>query len=205
MPLSVRDENLLSPSSGAFEAKHDTTTAKLSTKFCITGCDQSDHSAPMELNIFDCSCDVLHERRLDAESDSAAQNTSMAELVKGRQNLKNEVSERTGQLKALVKENFDRFISCKNTIDDIHKRLRKSEAHDCLSASGNSTSDMVIAISEVNFASGFRALRKLASTFVCSSTYVPINTLAASRETRTFALLSADNCRSTLLPPLYVE
>ena len=77
------------------------------------------------------------------------QATTLAQLLKGRQNLKNEVSERTGQLKALVKENFDRFISCKNTIDDIHKRLRKSEAHDSLAASGNSTADMVVAISEV--------------------------------------------------------
>jgi exocyst complex component 2 len=72
----------------------------------------------------------------------------MLDLVKGRQNLKIDVSERTGQLKALVKENFDRFISCKNTIDDIHKRLRKSETHDSLSASGSSTSDMVIAIAK---------------------------------------------------------
>lgn len=77
------------------------------------------------------------------------QATALPELVKGRQNLKNDVSERTGQLKALVKENFDRFISCKNTIDDIHKRLKKCEAHDSLSASGNSTADLVIAISEV--------------------------------------------------------
>ena len=53
-------------------------------------------------------------------------------------------------MKALVKENFDRFISCKNTIDDIHKRLRKSEAHDSTIASGNSTADLVIAISEVS-------------------------------------------------------
>jgi len=80
------------------------------------------------------------------------QTTTMPDLVKGRQNLKIDVSERTGQLKALVKENFDRFISCKNTIDDIHKRLRKSEAHDSLSSSGNSTSDMVIAINEVFYA-----------------------------------------------------
>ncbi len=55
-------------------------------------------------------------------------------------------------MKALVKENFDRFISCKNTIDDIHKRLRKSEAHDSMTASGNSTADLVIAISEASLA-----------------------------------------------------
>lgn len=86
------------------------------------------------------------------------QTTALSDLVRGRGNLKNDVSERTGQLKALVKENFDRFISCKNTIDDIHKRLRKSEAHDTLAASGNSTSDMVIAIAEVTLPLPFSPL-----------------------------------------------
>ncbi len=95
-----------------------------------------DHHAQFHLQICKPDTDLL-------------QATTMPDLVKGRQNLKIDVSERTGQLKALVKENFDRFISCKNTIDDIHKRLRKSEAHDNLSASGSSTSDMVIAIAEV--------------------------------------------------------
>lgn len=40
-----------------------------------------------------------------------------------------------------VKENFDRFISCKNTIDDIHMRLRRTEAE------ANSTA----AVMEVRF------------------------------------------------------
>jgi Exocyst complex component Sec5 len=31
-------------------------------------------------------------------------------------------------MRVQVKENFDRFISCKNTIDDIHVRLRRTEA-----------------------------------------------------------------------------
>ena len=41
------------------------------------------------------------------------QDTSLGELRAGLANLRLELSERTGQLKALVKENFDRFISCK--------------------------------------------------------------------------------------------
>ncbi len=41
------------------------------------------------------------------------QDTSLVELRAGLANLRLELSERTGQLKALVKENFDRFISCK--------------------------------------------------------------------------------------------
>ena len=41
------------------------------------------------------------------------QETSLADLQQGRDNLQRELKERTGQLKALVKENFDRFIRCK--------------------------------------------------------------------------------------------
>ena len=102
----------------------------------------STHPTPFNLRVFT----FIWRFRIDA---LWLQTTALSDLVRGRGNLKNDVSERTGQLKALVKENFDRFISCKNTIDDIHKRLRKSEAHDTLAASGNSTSDMVIAIAEV--------------------------------------------------------
>ena len=49
--------------------------------------------------------------------------TSRRELQQGLSNLEEALSERTGQLRDLVKENFDRFISCKNTIDDIQHRL----------------------------------------------------------------------------------
>ena len=31
-------------------------------------------------------------------------------------------------MRVQVKEKFDRFISCMNTIDDIHVRLRRTEA-----------------------------------------------------------------------------
>ena len=53
---------------------------------------------------------------------------SRRELRQGLTNLEVALSERTGQLRDLVKENFDRFISCKNTIDDIQLRLQDTEA-----------------------------------------------------------------------------
>jgi exocyst complex component 2 len=56
------------------------------------------------------------------------QETTLAELQQGRDNLQADLNERTGQLKALVKENFNHFISCKTTIDDIHRQLLKAES-----------------------------------------------------------------------------
>ena len=55
-----------------------------------------------------------------------------------------------------VKENFDRFISCKNTIDDIHTRLRKAEKAETAERerddddSGDSTADVVESVAEVS-------------------------------------------------------
>jgi exocyst complex component 2 len=49
-----------------------------------------------------------------------------------------------------VKENFERFISCKSTIDDIHVRLRKAEGDYGDSADGASTADMVAAVTDVS-------------------------------------------------------
>ena len=81
------------------------------------------------------------------------QETSLADLQQGRDNLQRELKERTGQLKALVKENFDHFISCKTTIDDIHKRLREAEkGQDGGNASYVSTHDVIETVSEVGLA-----------------------------------------------------
>lgn len=55
------------------------------------------------------------------------QETSEAALRKGMRSLRKEQSERTGQLKQLIKDNFERFISCKSTIDDIYLKLQKIE------------------------------------------------------------------------------
>ena len=49
-----------------------------------------------------------------------------------------------------VKENFERFISCKTTIDDIHIRLRKAEGDGADGANGASTADMGTALVEVS-------------------------------------------------------
>lgn len=48
-----------------------------------------------------------------------------------------------------MKENFERFISCKSTIDDIHVRLRKAEGDYGDGAGGASTADMVAAVTDV--------------------------------------------------------
>ena len=50
-----------------------------------------------------------------------------------------------------VKDNFERFISCKSTIDDIHLRLRKAEVEYGEGADGASTADMVDAVTDVSF------------------------------------------------------
>ena len=50
----------------------------------------------------------------------------------------------TGQ----VKENFDRFITCKNTIDSIHDRLRKTETDDGEGANGASAAVVTHAVEE---------------------------------------------------------
>ncbi|KAL2629232.1 hypothetical protein R1flu_013918 [Riccia fluitans] len=56
------------------------------------------------------------------------QNTSAAELEAGEAALKANLQNRREQLKKLVKDHFDCFISCKNTIDDIHSKLQQIEA-----------------------------------------------------------------------------
>ena len=53
--------------------------------------------------------------------------TSLRELHLGMEFLEEELSKRTGQLKTLVKEHFEGFISCKNSIDDVHVRLKQNE------------------------------------------------------------------------------
>ncbi|KAG0470241.1 hypothetical protein HPP92_016338 [Vanilla planifolia] len=55
------------------------------------------------------------------------QETSAADLESGALALKNDLKGRTQQKKQLVKENFDCFVSCKTTIDDIESKLRQIE------------------------------------------------------------------------------
>ncbi|KAF3778865.1 Exocyst complex component [Nymphaea thermarum] len=55
------------------------------------------------------------------------QNTSVADLESGALGLKTDLRGRTQQRKQLVKENFDCFVSCKTTIDDIQSKLKRIE------------------------------------------------------------------------------
>ncbi|GAB4814736.1 hypothetical protein N2152v2_001782 [Parachlorella kessleri] len=75
--------------------------------------------------------------------------TTVQELSRGLHNLKLQLSEHTGQLKALVKENFERFISSKNTIDDIYAKLQKAEADGQEGVDGTSSSEVMVAVLQV--------------------------------------------------------
>ena len=55
---------------------------------------------------------------------TAHSNTSRDQLVAGIPLLDAALEKRRDQLRQLVKENFQRFIGCKGTIDDISLRLR---------------------------------------------------------------------------------
>ncbi|KAA8546559.1 hypothetical protein F0562_002702 [Nyssa sinensis] len=55
------------------------------------------------------------------------QDTSAADLEAGGLALKTDLKGRTQQKKQLVKENFDCFVSCKTTIDDIESKLKRIE------------------------------------------------------------------------------
>lgn len=55
------------------------------------------------------------------------QDTSAADLEAGALGLKTDLKGRTQQRKQLVKDNFDCFVSCKTTIDDIESKLKRIE------------------------------------------------------------------------------
>uniref|UniRef100_A0A803LHX8 Exocyst complex component SEC5 n=1 Tax=Chenopodium quinoa TaxID=63459 RepID=A0A803LHX8_CHEQI len=55
------------------------------------------------------------------------QDTSAADLEAGAHAIKTDLKGRTQQRKNLVKENFDCFVSCKTTIDDIESKLKRIE------------------------------------------------------------------------------
>ncbi|XP_065880904.1 exocyst complex component SEC5A-like [Euphorbia lathyris] len=55
------------------------------------------------------------------------QDTSSADLEAGALALKTDLKGRTQQRKQLVKDNFDCFVSCKTTIDDIESKLKRIE------------------------------------------------------------------------------
>ena len=58
-----------------------------------------------------CSCLSLPSASISMAVGWPLQETALPDLVRGLVALRSQLSEHTGQLKALVKENFDRFIS----------------------------------------------------------------------------------------------
>ena len=48
-----------------------------------------------------------------------------------------------------VKENFERFISSKNTIDDIYAKLQKAEADGQEGVDGTSSAEVMVAVLQV--------------------------------------------------------
>jgi exocyst complex component 2 len=65
---------------------------------------------------------IYHSEKFDPKFFLARihQNTSAYDLEAAGDALKRDLQNRKEQLKKLVKENFDCFISCKNTIDGEH-------------------------------------------------------------------------------------
>ncbi|XP_057966275.1 exocyst complex component SEC5A-like [Malania oleifera] len=74
------------------------------------------------------------------------QDTTAADLEAGALALKTDLKGRTQQKKQLVKENFDCFVSCKTTIDDIESKLRRIEED----PEGSGTSHLFNCIQEVS-------------------------------------------------------
>lgn len=70
------------------------------------------------------------------------QDTDLQELLRGMHHLRSQLSEHTTQLKTLVKENFDRFVASKNTIDDVHTKLKKTAEHGSSGVDGVSPADI---------------------------------------------------------------
>lgn len=54
-------------------------------------------------------------------------NTSYNELVQGEERLRRDVDQRAEALKSLVHQNFDRFVSAKNTIDHVYDEMKSKQ------------------------------------------------------------------------------
>ncbi len=68
---------------------------------------------------------MYHSEKFDPKVFLARihQNTSAADLEAGEDALREDLQSRKNQLKKLVKDHFDCFISCKNTIDGNYLTL----------------------------------------------------------------------------------
>lgn len=53
--------------------------------------------------------------------------TSYNDLVSGEERLRRGVDQRAEALKSLVHQNFDRFVSAKNTIDHVYEEMKSKQ------------------------------------------------------------------------------
>ncbi|XP_024529432.1 exocyst complex component SEC5A isoform X1 [Selaginella moellendorffii] len=91
---------------------------------------------------------LYHSEKFDPKYFLARihQRTKASDLEHGDAALKMDLQNRKQQLKLLVKENFECFVSCKNTIDDIHSKLQQIESD----AEGAGTAHLTHAIQDLD-------------------------------------------------------
>jgi exocyst complex component 2 len=70
----------------------------------------------------------------------------LQDLLRGLGSLRAQLSEHAGQLKSLVKEHFGRFISSKDTIDDVAAKLRAAEAEGGVGVNGATPGEVAAAV-----------------------------------------------------------
>jgi exocyst complex component 2 len=56
--------------------------------------------------------------------------TSYNDLVMGEKRLREDVDMRAEALKSLVHQNFDRFVSAKNTIDHVYEEMKSKQLNE---------------------------------------------------------------------------
>lgn len=102
-------------------------------------------------NIHKCIIGDLHAELISSPSFDPKKfllqchkSTSFAELKRGLQNLDCSIQTRTETLKGLVKDNFDRFVGAKSTVDAIYKELKTKN----LQSAGYGTDNFSLAIGE---------------------------------------------------------
>ena len=122
------------PADDLFELLGDQNTRRSNTRKTIIGTrkstfigmgmgSRSGRSSQMSEDMDPCSSKFDSRKYLG----TVYKETSLESLKKGASNLQARINDQKESRMMLVKENFDRFIKCKNTIDDIHSRLQMNE------------------------------------------------------------------------------
>eukprot|EP00276_Gloeochaete_wittrockiana_P009786 CAMPEP_0184651732 /NCGR_PEP_ID=MMETSP0308-20130426/9388_1 /TAXON_ID=38269 /ORGANISM="Gloeochaete witrockiana, Strain SAG 46.84" /LENGTH=1111 /DNA_ID=CAMNT_0027086165 /DNA_START=38 /DNA_END=3373 /DNA_ORIENTATION=- len=113
----------------------------------LSTADDEDQEEDFSVSLKGAARNVVSSSNFDAAMyiRTVHRHTSYADLRDGLRNLQDFVNDQTKQLKALVKENFPRFVSCRQSIDITYNRLRENEDV----ASPGSTAALDLALTEV--------------------------------------------------------